>query len=124
MKAMKRYPHVLTQKEIIRLLRHRVYRVDANTGMVYGPANKPVTPFMAYDCGREKPYLFVRLYSNNKRKAISVSKLVWMSVTYQPVPPKFEIHHADNDPGHNWWSNLICLHKEDHKKMHENDAPF
>lgn len=114
----KRYPDVLTQKEILRLLRRRVYVVDLETWEVTGPKGI-VTPVPD-----EQGYLFVRLYWERKRKMIAVHKLVWMAGSGRPVPPQFEIHHRDEDNTNNAWTNLLCVHKLDHAKLHAEAVPF
>ncbi len=115
-----RYPNLLTQREIVRLLKHKYYVVDDETAQVLGPGRKEITPFE--DDGR----LFVRLYWCNKRRAISLSRLVWLSITLQPIPPKFEVHHRNENTSDNSWSNLLCIHKLDHQKLHKEteEIPF
>jgi len=121
MSATIRYNQLLSSKEIIRLLKWGYYRVDETTAAVYGRDGSVITPFYD-DEGRG----FVRLYWNGKRKAIAVSRLVWMSKTLQPIPSNFEIHHRDENPNNDAWTNLLCLHESDHRKLHDGDEeiPF
>ena len=63
----------------------------------------------------------------NKRKSIHVSHLVWMVNTQMCIPKDFEIHHRDENPRHNIFTNLLCVHKLDHLKLHADevdDIPF
>ena len=115
----KRYSSFLCQKEIIALLQRKVYRVAPNIGVVYGPKGV-VLPFFTE--GRA----YVRLYWNQKKKVIGVARLVWMSVTLTVIPRRYEVHHRDEDKSNNAWENLLCLHKLDHRKLHEEqeEIPF
>src|SRR6185369_7049136 len=106
-RAVPRYPQVLTQHEIIKLLRAGVYCVDPRTAEVTR-GGRVVTPFVAED-GRA----WVRLYDDNKRKMICRNRLVWMSQTLAIIPRDFEIHHDDLDNRNDAWDNLVCLHKLD-----------
>ena len=48
-----------------------------------------------------------------------------MSHTYEIPPDNWEIHHLDNNPQNNSWSNLILLHPLDHLKFHtKEELPF
>lgn len=119
--ARKHYKQLLSQKEVLSLLRSGRYVVNLSTGEVMNRMGTTVTPF--YDeYGRK----FVRLYGLDKRKAIAVSRLLWMAATNSPIPRNFEIHHRDEDPSNDCWDNLICLHKSDHLKMHNEklEIPF
>ena len=117
-----RYPSLLTQKEIVRLLRHGIYAVCPTTAAVTGPSGEVVTPFDEHH--EDGNRLFVRLYWNKKRKTISLARLAWMARTLQPVPPKFEIHHRNGVRYDNAFDNLLCVHKLDHDKLHCGDVPF
>lgn len=117
-----RYPAMLTNRDIIKLLRHKVYAIDPDTGTVsqgWGDF-KTLRPYV----GNKEGHLFIRLYFGGKRKTIAVSRLVWMAVTLCPIPPEFEIHHRDEQPDNNNWRNLLCYHKLDHRKIHDHDVPF
>lgn len=52
------------------------------------------------------------------KRTIQRSKLVWMVGSRRLVPPDHEIHHLDEDRYNDVWRNLICLHKDDHLKIH------
>lgn len=116
---------LMAARQLLSLLRDDIYLVDPTTAEVSGPRGI-VTPFYDTD-GRA----FVRLYSNRgklTRKAMCVSKLQWMARTGSAVPKGFEVHHRDGDFRNNDWDNLLCLHRLDHRKMHEaegvDEAPF
>jgi hypothetical protein len=122
----KRYPMVMSQKEVLQLLKEGVYYLD-ETGD--GPAR-------LLRGGREvtKVYLdngngrggggraWVRLYWNGRRKQIMFAKLVWMAHTRRVVPTGFEIHHRDLDRRNDRWGNLVCVHELDHRKFHGQGA--
>lgn len=108
----KRYPETLTTRDILAILRSGVYQVDLESGTV-SRNGRELTPY-----ANEDGYLFVQLYHEQKRKTISVSKVVWMAGSGRSVPRGFEIHHRDRNPENNWWSNLFALHNTDHRKLH------
>jgi hypothetical protein len=114
-----RYPEVMRAHFILMLLRRGIYRVDTDTGLVYGQKGELITLVPSGPEG----YLFVRLYWASKRKAIAVHRLVWMARTGRPIPPGFEVHHRDTDTQRNAFSNLLCLHELDHRKLHQEEGP-
>lgn len=60
----------------------------------------------------------VDLCNEGKRISFSVSRLLWMSRTRTTVPIDFEIHHLDENPTNNSWTNIVAVHKTDHLKFH------
>lgn len=113
---MGQHNHRLTDREVIQLLKQGVYEVCPLTGTVTRQG-KPITVSVDKD-----GYRFVRLYHNGTgRRQINLARLVWISKTRQPVPKRYEIHHRDRRPENNAWTNLFCLHKDDHKKLHGGD---
>lgn len=94
------------------------YRVDLDTGFIYGRAGKKLQPWVGSDEG----HLFIGLYNGGQRRAIAVARLVWLAATMQPIPPKFEMHHRDLNVEHNSFSNIVCLHYLDHKKIHHDEG--
>lgn len=69
----------------------------------------------------------VDLVHGGKRASVHVSHLIWMSETNCVLPDGFEIHHRDEDPMNNNFSNLICVHPLDHNKLHataQEEVPF
>jgi hypothetical protein len=118
-----RYLQTLEDAEVMTLLEKGHFKVDLESGSVSTPSGKLLVPFPdAWD------HLFIRLHFEGKRKGISVAKLVWMAGTKTEIPHKWEVHHRDENPRNNAFSNLICLHPIDHRKMHtaniEEPIPF
>lgn len=112
----------MNQRDILRAIRV-AYVVCTDTGAVRRRANnRPVRPYVANDEG----HLYVRLYFMGRRKSMAVHRLVWMAATGVTIPYGFEIHHRDEDTQNNQFSNLLCLHRLDHQKFHENvvEVPF
>lgn len=71
----------------------------------------------------------VDLFYKGLHRGVLISHLVWMYNTNQILPENFQIHHIDNDPMNNEFSNLICVHPLDHVKLHassidDDDVPF
>lgn len=54
-----------------------------------------------------------RVYSVGK----DLHVLIWEEL-HGPKPPGHDIHHIDNNPTNNDPSNLICITKSDHKRIH------
>lgn len=73
-------------------------------------------------------YYRVYLYYEGKRRFISVHSIVWMAHTRFPIPHRFQVHHRDRDKSNNEFRNLMCIHKLDHDKFHEEgydgETPF
>lgn len=112
----------LNHRDIIRLLREKKYRVK--NGKVQ---SKKGNRWCDLHEQNMNGYRFVWLYGNGKRRKIGVHSMVWMSVTHFPIPHRFEVHHRDLDKSHNLFDNLMCIHKLDHDKFHQehhNNTPF
>ncbi len=108
----------LTNADVLKLLKQRVYTVDLAQGVVLGQRGKPLKTVEREGgfSGVGLVYLFVELYhkDSDKRRKIGVSSLVWMAGTQQAVPRGFEIHHQDMNTLNNAFINLYCLHTVDH----------
>lgn len=117
-----RYRPVMTLAEVLGVLKSGRYRVDCESGVVYGPRGEVATTSPRGRGG----YLFVHLYAViggvRKRKTIAVSRLVWMAGTGERVPKGFEVHHEDEETQSNAFANLLCLHKLDHRKKHSDSV--
>lgn len=114
----------LTYKEVLRLIKQRLIRVDTDKGVVYGVSGLPLK---AWPYGDPVSYLAVKVCYQNKQKTIGLARLVWMAKTKVLIPFGFEIHHDDGDVNNNRWDNLYCFYHEDHKKLHNRtngDVPF
>lgn len=73
-----RYPERLSDRDVLTLLKLGVYRVDPDTGEVFGRRGNRIQPFEARNGG----HLFVRLYWEGKHKRIiGAGKLCWMAVS-------------------------------------------
>ena len=53
-----------------------------------------------------------------------VSHLVWMNRTEQIIPDGWEIHHLDGNCENNLFENLVCVHPQDHLKLHGQFSEF
>lgn len=114
MARRREYSHKLSDREVLGLIKKGLYSVCVKTGVVIGQRGRPLSPFADKDGS-----LFVRLhFDGDWRRAISLSRLVWMVWANRTVPKGFEIHHQDRNKGNNCWSNLYCLYKDDHNKLH------
>lgn len=122
--SKKRVWQHMTQKTVVQLLKARVYEVCLETGQVSRDGHVLKQSQDKTDTHRGDRFK-VRLYWGSKKVNIAVSRLVWMAKTLQPIPPRFEVHHADDNRHNNNWKNLICVHTLDHKKLHnEEEVPF
>ena len=110
------YPDRLSDDEVLELLRNEIYKVDLDTGDITGPSGRKLSPGGS---GRQREYGRVCLYSGGAKRRMPWHQLVWMAGTDSVVPTNFTVHHCDLDPSHNAFSNLLCLHTVDHKKVHD-----
>lgn len=110
----------LTDREVLRVLRKKLYTVDLTTGAVTRTkTGRVVTPFVKKG-GRK----LIRLYAGGKVKALHLAKLVWMAGTSRTVPKDFEVHHFDEMNDNDGFDNLLCLHKLDHRKFHKHQEVY
>ena len=56
--------------------------------------------------------------------SINVSHLVWMNRTEQIIPDGWEIHHLGGNCENNLFENLVCVHPQDHLKLHGQFSEF
>ena len=114
----------ITDTEILSLLINGTYRVDLETGKVYGRLGVEI---VQESSGRYSEYLSVRVKTRGTRRKVQVSLLVWMAGTLSQKPMTWEIHHRDGNTHNNAFTNLLCLHPTDHRKLHyleESELPF
>jgi hypothetical protein len=110
----------ISEVEVVALLKAGKYRVDPETCEIIGPAGRTITPVLIHRANRH----WVRVYGFGGVRTITRSRIVWLSVTLCPLPSRdWEIHHLDRIPSNDRFSNLIALHKLDHRKLHYNDDP-
>lgn len=48
---------------------------------------------------------------------VALHRVIWEEAN-GPIPDGFEIHHVDEDKTHNCLTNLECLSKPDHTRLH------
>lgn len=111
-----KYSKLLNQRDILTMLKCKVYTVDLETAEVKNSRGNVIKP-VPDDKGR----LFVRLYWSKGRKTIFLNRLVWMAATLRTIPAGFEIHHRDENHNNDAWTNLYCLFEMDHQKLHGGD---
>ena len=113
----------VTQYEVLQMIRDGRYQVNTKTGEVKNKKGKTLTPLPT---GKLDEYLRVRLYTECGRQlSVGVHRLVWMAATRHTIPSDFEVHHRDQDTLNNDFENLLCVHKYDHRKLHEDEeVPF
>jgi hypothetical protein len=113
----KGYAYKMTHEHVLRLFQEGVkYRADLKSGVLYsGRTNLPLFTYT----NRDQDYLFVRVYDKPFCTGIAVSRVVWMVGTGVVIPEGFQIHHHNEKPWDNAFTNLICLHHNDHEKWHQ-----
>lgn len=104
----------ISEAEVLDAIRDGAFRVDLDTGEVTTASGRRLVPFS----NRTDRRRFVRLHMGGRRRGIAVARLVWMAATMRLIPEGFEIHHEDEDCGNDARRNLICLHPDDHRKVH------
>lgn len=104
----------IAEADILDAVQAGRFVVDVEAGEVITAAGRQLVVFSnRTDCRR-----FVRLHFDGRRRGIAVARLVWMARTGQLIPDGWEVHHRDENPGNDAWGNLICLHPDDHRKLH------
>jgi len=111
------YSEQLTNEDVLRMLNAGKYVVDVDKGIGYGNRNRH-RPIHVHVGGKTGNYCYVRLYDAPRSRGIPLAWVVWMAATRCPIPPDFEVHHCDEDPLNNSFTNLVCIHKNDHLKLH------
>lgn len=116
----------LTDVEVLELLRLKIYEVDLETGRVFGTTIKGRRVEVKQEVnGKAGDYLGIRIKCKGRRRKIAVHVLVWMAGTLSIRPTNWQVHHLDENPLNNTFTNLICLHPMDHQKFHaEDETPF
>jgi len=110
----------LTDSQLIKILNSGKYLVDPANGLVTKAGGEPLCTIRG-KLNKEGQHLFVCIYDGKCRKRVGVHRLIWLYVTQEPIPPKYEIHHRNTDKEDNRWVNLFCLHPLDHDKLHNGD---
>lgn len=127
-----KYPERLSDEEVIAVFLLGAYRLVPETGEVFGQQGTKIWYYFSRSTLRRdgQKRLFCRIYYKGARRAIAVSRLVWMVASGRTIPFGFEVHHYDENPENNAWSNLFCLSELDHRKLHnqslvkEEEVPF
>lgn len=69
-------------------------------------------------------YAFFRIVLDGKRRAFSLSRVVWMLSERHLLPHGCELDHEDENPSNNDRDNLICVWWSDHLRLHRRRHPF
>ena len=114
-KEMRKQTHA-TLDEVFKWLMDGIFILRDNS--VFSSNGKELAQRINKRRGSERGDLRIDLCYENKRRSINVSWVVWMVNSEMKIPEGNEIHHIDEDPTNNEWTNLICLTPEDHQKLH------
>lgn len=117
------YRRRLTDKRLLQLVDEGAYVVDTNTGEVLSArTGKPIY----VDADKHNGHQFLRLYNTPHYRMMPLSHLIWLVATRCPLPRGFEVHHIDTDVTNNAFENLLCIHRNDHRKLHgdSEEVPF
>lgn len=111
---------MVTKQEILQWLQDGVFSIE--DGEVYTSLGRKLVQRInkRKRCEHGDPRV-------GRRASVHVSHLVWMWTTNTVLPDGFEIHHRDEDPTNNEFSNLLAVHPMDHAKLHANaqeEVPF
>lgn len=72
--------------------------------------------------GRTDQYRVFKLYLKNSRREVRLHRAVWIAGTGELIPDGCEIHHKDEDPENNAYSNLELLESEQHRNHHNGNG--
>lgn len=111
---------MLTDGEVLALFQNGRYRLDEKDQVVnrFGRTIRSLL-IPGTTAKPEHAYYFVRVYGNGGYRTTALHRVVWMVRTNTVIPDGWEVHHRDEDRNNNGFRNLICLHRLDHQKMHE-----
>lgn len=110
--------------ELLHVFDEKKYIADLDRGIILNARSKPLFAELNH-----QGYSQVRVYSKPFCLFTQVHRIIWQIGHRHPIPDRWEIHHIDTDITHNSLSNLICLHPDDHLKVHKGfivtgDTPF
>lgn len=111
----KYYCERLTDKDLIKLFNNGAYYCDFDHGFIYSAKTKEKLYTFT---NQQNTHLWTRFYSYPKMRAISIAACIWIIGTQCSIPKNFLVHHIDENPLNNAFSNLLCIHENDHKKVH------
>ena len=109
------YPRNMPRDEVLELLRRGHYRVDLESGAIYGRRGRLTKGNRPNRSGGRQ---IVKLYYERATATILTSHLVWMAGNDAILPPGHEVHHRDGDPRNDAFDNLFALTRVDHAKLH------
>jgi len=116
---------MVTKQDILKWLQDGTFTIE--DGKVYSSRGRELVQRINKRKRCEHGDPRVDLYYGGERASINVSHLIWMWHTNMVVPDGFEVHHRDEDPTNNNWTNLLAVHSLDHTKLHAEDkeeVPF
>lgn len=98
--------------------RQAVYKMFNRRGWPLRPRPKPL-PFVVFK--EERYTIMVGGYYRKTRKTRGNRSYLHQDIwedAYGPIPEGHDIHHKDGDKTNNTLSNLECLAKADHTRLH------
>lgn len=116
----------LSQADIIALFRQGVYTADLENGTISNGKGKPLRTYLGGKPdpnGEREDRLFYSLHYKDQRCKVAVSVCIWLAGSGIPIPAGFQVHHRDQNPRNNAWTNLFALFSLDHFKLHGNGRP-
>jgi hypothetical protein len=120
--ANKRGYRTLSDRYLLRMMKHGMLRVDLETSSIIGPLRKPLS---SYQTGRNNKYAAVKIRHNRRYRTANVHRLVWMFATMNTIHPEFQIDHRDNDPSNNHISNLQLITKQENlDRRYQNEESY
>lgn len=81
---------------------------------------KAALPFVDYD-GQRYTLRVTGYYGATAGERGYLHRAVWEREMH-PIPDGWDVHHRDHDKTNNALSNLICLSKADHTRLHATEA--
>lgn len=115
---------MVTKQDVLKWLQDGVFYISED-GEIYTQSGRKLVQRINKRRRCEHGDPRVDLYYGGKRASVHVSHLIWMWHTNVVLPDGFQVHHRDEDPTNNKFSNLIAVHPLDHTKLHSmEEAPF
>jgi hypothetical protein len=95
--------------------RQSVYKIFRRRGLELRPRPE-AAPTVTFN-GRTYSLKPTGYYAQTNGERRHLHRDVW-EFHHGPIPSGWDVHHKDEDKGHNDISNLHCLPKADHTRLH------
>ena len=79
---------------------------------------KTVLPYIMYDWVKFTPSKYGYYRATQRDKNVSLHRYMYLKEVWE-IPEWYEIHHIDWNKQNNKLSNLVCISKAEHSRLHQ-----